>query len=150
MLMPVFFLDLSAGLHPGDRAGSAGCSRRGGAGVRPGALLCSCSRLQLRLEVEDQRRGAGDQIEAAAVSCYQPQCHLNHCTCGLMVNCLCVRAMSSSDFQNCLFSKCVLCLKCNKWTVMLLLVFKVLITLSKHWAFWPLWCLHVVPFPQTH
>lgn len=88
MLTCVSFLDLWEGFHLGDPAGPAGCSRWGGAGVRSGALLCSCSRLQLCLEVEDQRRSAGDEIEPTALSFNRPQCHLHRCTRGLLFNCL--------------------------------------------------------------
>lgn len=74
-------LDLREGFHPGNPAGPSGCSRWGGAGVRSGAQLCSCSGLQLCLEVEDQRRSAGDEIEPTALSIRPPQCHLNRVTC---------------------------------------------------------------------
>lgn len=91
MLMCVFFLDLREGFHLGNPAGPTGCSRWGGAGVRAWALLCSCSRLQLCLEVEDQRRSPGDKIEATALSSHWAQCDLNRCTCGHLLNCLNVR-----------------------------------------------------------
>lgn len=61
----VSFLDLRESFHPGDQAGSADRPRRGGAGVRPGALLRRRPRLQSFLEVEDPRRSPGHQIEAA-------------------------------------------------------------------------------------
>lgn len=84
----LLFLDPWEGFHFGNPAGPAGRSRWGGAGVRSRALLCSCSRLQLCLEVEDQRQRAGDQIERSALSSHQLQCHLNRCTWGLLLNCV--------------------------------------------------------------
>lgn len=60
--------DLRESLHSGDTAGTAGGSRRRSAGVWSGALLCSCSGLQSRVEVEGQRWSVGDEIETHSTS----------------------------------------------------------------------------------
>lgn len=87
----IFCLDLREGFHLGNCAGPAGSSRWGSAGVWAGALLCSRSWLQRRLEVENQRRRAGDKIKATALSSHWLQGRLNQCICSLVLNCLNVR-----------------------------------------------------------
>lgn len=67
VLCSFFFLDFREGVHPGNATGPACCSWWGSARVWAWALLRCGSRLQLCLEVEDQRRAAGDQIKTAPV-----------------------------------------------------------------------------------
>lgn len=89
--MFAFFLDLREGFHFGDPAGPTGSSRRGGAGVWPRAPLCLCSRFQLCLEVEDQRRSPGDQMNPRAPPCHGHSVIPTFHTCGLLSNCFNVR-----------------------------------------------------------
>lgn len=109
MRMCIFCLDLREGFHSGNCAGRAGSSRWGSAGVWPWALLCSRSWLQCCLEVENQRRSAGDKIKATALSSYWLQGCLNWCICSFKLNCLNASISGEIHSLKFLLSKCISC-----------------------------------------